>query len=283
MVTDAQIARCAAIRMSPRSTSTWPARPSTLPCDRLVAALGFTANLGPLLEWGIEIRRSGRSWSTRPWRTSVPGIYAAGDIVDYDGKVKLIATGFGEVATAVNNAAAYLNPSVSAFPGHLSDYAPPGATGRHADRDALAVIIGVGIDVVPVDRFAEAPATARRPLAERLFTPAERVTGLGEPRTAESLAARFAAKEALAKSLGARRRDALDRRRGARSTTPAGRRSIVRGTVADRAASLGVTRWHLSLSHDGGIASATVIAESADVGTCTASTRSSRSAPPNRS
>jgi ferredoxin/flavodoxin---NADP+ reductase len=43
--------------------------------------------------------------------------------------VRLIATGFGEVATAVNNAAAYLNPDVSAFPGHLSDYAPPGATG----------------------------------------------------------------------------------------------------------------------------------------------------------
>jgi len=43
-------------------------------------------------------------------------------------RVTVIATGFGEVATAVNNAAAYLNPSVSAFPGHLSDYAPPGAT-----------------------------------------------------------------------------------------------------------------------------------------------------------
>ena len=54
----------------------------------------------------------------------MPGIYAAGDIVDYDGKVKLIATGFGEVATAVNNAFAYLNPGKSAFPGHLSDYAP---------------------------------------------------------------------------------------------------------------------------------------------------------------
>jgi thioredoxin reductase (NADPH) len=54
----------------------------------------------------------------------VPGIYAAGDIVDYEGKVKLIATGFGEVATAVNNAYAYLNPGKSAFPGHLSDYAP---------------------------------------------------------------------------------------------------------------------------------------------------------------
>lgn len=95
----------------------------TLPCDRLVAALGFTANLGPLMEWGIEIRKRQIVVDTQG-RTSVPGVYAAGDIVDYDGKVKLIATGFGEVATAVNNVAAYLNPRVSAFPGHLSDYAP---------------------------------------------------------------------------------------------------------------------------------------------------------------
>ena len=62
-------------------------------------------------------------------RTTIAGIYAAGDIVDYQGKVKLIATGFGEVATAVNNVAAYLNPDVSAFPGHLSDYAPTGSVG----------------------------------------------------------------------------------------------------------------------------------------------------------
>jgi ferredoxin/flavodoxin---NADP+ reductase len=99
-----------------------------LPCDKLVAALGFTANLGPLLDWGIEIRKRQIVIDTMG-RTTVPGIYAAGDIVDYEGKVKLIATGFGEVATAVNNAAAYLNPDVSAFPGHLSDYAPVGSTG----------------------------------------------------------------------------------------------------------------------------------------------------------
>jgi ferredoxin/flavodoxin---NADP+ reductase len=99
-----------------------------LPCDKLVAALGFTANLGPLLDWGIEIRKRQISVDTMG-RTTVPGIYAAGDIVEYPGKVKLIATGFGEVATAVNNAAAYLNPDVSAFPGHLSDYAPVGSTG----------------------------------------------------------------------------------------------------------------------------------------------------------
>jgi thioredoxin reductase (NADPH) len=98
----------------------------TLSCDRLVAALGFTANLGPLMEWGIEIRKRQIVIDTMG-RTTVTGIYAAGDIVEYQGKVKLIATGFGEVATAVNNAAAYLNPNVSAFPGHLSDYVPPDA------------------------------------------------------------------------------------------------------------------------------------------------------------
>jgi thioredoxin reductase (NADPH) len=97
--------------------------PTTLPCETLIAALGFTANLGPLMEWGIEIRKRQIVVDTAG-RTSVPGIFAAGDIVDYDGKVKLIATGFGEVATAVNNAYAFLNPGKSAFPGHLSDYAP---------------------------------------------------------------------------------------------------------------------------------------------------------------
>jgi thioredoxin reductase (NADPH) len=97
--------------------------PLTLPCGKLVAALGFTANLGPLMEWGLDIQKRQIMVDTTG-RTSVPGIYAAGDIVDYPGKVKLIATGFGEVATAVNNAYAYLNPGKSAFPGHLSDYAP---------------------------------------------------------------------------------------------------------------------------------------------------------------
>jgi holo-[acyl-carrier protein] synthase len=121
------------------------------------------------------------------------------------------------------------------------------------------VILGVGIDVVPVARFAE--ALERTPaLAQRLFTPGERVTRSGEPRSAESLAARFAAKEALAKALGAG---------GGMAWTDAevhtddrGRPTLaVRGTVAKRATALGVTRWHVSLSHDGGIAAATVIAE----------------------
>jgi holo-[acyl-carrier protein] synthase len=121
------------------------------------------------------------------------------------------------------------------------------------------VIVGIGIDVVPVQRFAA--SLARTPgLADRLFTDLERRTPSGGDRGADSLAARFAAKEALAKALGGG---------GGMLWTDAeidadgsGRPVLrVTGTVAVRAESLGVTHWHVSLSHDGGIAAATVIAE----------------------
>jgi holo-[acyl-carrier protein] synthase len=122
------------------------------------------------------------------------------------------------------------------------------------------MIIGVGVDVVPVERFAGALHRAPR-LAERLFTAAELVNHHGISRTAESLAARFAAKEALAKSLGAN--GGMHWIDAEVLTDGEGRPFIaVTGTVAKRAASLRVTRWHVSLSHDGGIASAVVIAES---------------------
>ncbi|MBA2414580.1 MAG: holo-ACP synthase [Geodermatophilaceae bacterium] len=122
------------------------------------------------------------------------------------------------------------------------------------------MIVGVGIDVVPIDRFTA--ALQRTPaLADRLFTAAERVTLTGHPRTPESLAARFAAKEALAKALGApgnmRWHDAE-----VQVNEQGQPRLEVVGTVAARAAMLGVASWHVSLSHDGGIASAVVVAES---------------------
>jgi thioredoxin reductase (NADPH) len=123
MLTDAQVS---AVRGEPNVAEVdvdIKGEITTVACDRLVAALGFTANLGPLTEWGLNIHKRAIAVDSQG-RTNVPGIYAAGDIVEYDGKVKLIATGFGEVATAVNNIAAYLDPDVSAFPGHLSDYAP---------------------------------------------------------------------------------------------------------------------------------------------------------------
>ncbi|MBP1823261.1 NAD(P)/FAD-dependent oxidoreductase [Mycobacterium sp. OAE908] len=93
-------------------------------CQRIVAALGFTANLGPLLEWGIEIRNRRHIVVDSTMQTTIPGIFAAGDINDYPGKVRLIAVGFGEAATAVNNAAHYTDPEQPVFPGHSTDTVP---------------------------------------------------------------------------------------------------------------------------------------------------------------
>jgi thioredoxin reductase (NADPH) len=96
-------------------------RTHRLPCRRIIAALGFTANLGPLLAWGIDIANRRHIPVDAAMRTSVPGIYAAGDINDYPGKVRLIAVGFGEAATAVNNAAHHIDPEQPVFPGHSTD------------------------------------------------------------------------------------------------------------------------------------------------------------------
>ena len=96
-------------------------QPQTLACQRLVAALGFTANLGPLREWGVELHDNRHLVVDSAMRTTVPGVFAAGDVNDYDGKVRLIAVGFGEVATAVNNAAVHLDPAAQLFPGHSTD------------------------------------------------------------------------------------------------------------------------------------------------------------------
>ncbi|HEY0447996.1 NAD(P)/FAD-dependent oxidoreductase [Actinophytocola sp.] len=91
-----------------------------LPAQTVVAALGFTADLGPIESWGLEITRRAVAVDTT-MRTARDRIYAAGDIAAYPGKVKLIATGFGEAATAVNNIAVALNPEAHLFPGHSSD------------------------------------------------------------------------------------------------------------------------------------------------------------------
>lgn len=117
------------------------------------------------------------------------------------------------------------------------------------------MIVGVGIDVVDVRRFAE--TLERTPaLAERTLTEAER------DRSVASQAARFAAKEALAKALGAPA--ALAWHDAEIVTDDAGRPWFaVRGTVEKRCADLGVGHIHLSLSHDAGIASAMVVLESA--------------------
>ncbi|MFJ4498658.1 holo-ACP synthase [Streptomyces sp. NPDC088864] len=121
------------------------------------------------------------------------------------------------------------------------------------------MIIGVGIDVAEIQRFDA--ALERTPqLAARLFVERELLLPGGERRGTASLAARFAAKEALAKALGAPR--GLLWTDAEVYVEESGQpRLRVRGTVAARAAELGVRHWHVSLSHDAGVASAVVIAE----------------------
>jgi holo-[acyl-carrier protein] synthase len=121
------------------------------------------------------------------------------------------------------------------------------------NEEGGAVIVGVGVDVVPVERFAR--TLERTPaLRERLFTAAERNLPIA------SLAARFAAKEALAKALGAPA--GLHWQDAEILLDDAGRPKLyVSGTVAATADRLGVTTWHVSLSHDGGMAVAMVVAE----------------------
>ncbi|MFT4227258.1 holo-ACP synthase [Micropruina sp.] len=114
------------------------------------------------------------------------------------------------------------------------------------------MIVGIGIDVCPVERFAS--AAARERLLARLFTPAERDSSMNR------MAGRFAAKEALAKALGAPaglswhdvevRKDDLGKPY-----------FHYTGTIADRVAALGIATVHLSITHDAGIAAAVVVCE----------------------
>jgi thioredoxin reductase (NADPH) len=96
--------------------------PRELPADSVVAALGFTADLGPLADWGLALDKRHILVDTT-MATNRARVFAAGDISDYPGKVRLIAVGFGEVATAVNNAAVAIDPAAHLFPGHSSDVA----------------------------------------------------------------------------------------------------------------------------------------------------------------
>ena len=92
----------------------------TRPAQAVVAALGFVADLSAMQEWGLEFEKR-HIKVDMAMRTNVPRIFAAGDITEFEGKVRLIAVGFGEVATAVNNAAVVVDPAAHVFPGHSSE------------------------------------------------------------------------------------------------------------------------------------------------------------------
>lgn len=91
-----------------------------LDVNAIVSGLGFSASLGPIKEWGLEIKGNDIVVNSR-METNIPGVYAVGDINTYPGKVKLIATGFGEAPIAVSNAKTYIDPKARLSPGHSSD------------------------------------------------------------------------------------------------------------------------------------------------------------------
>jgi ferredoxin/flavodoxin---NADP+ reductase len=88
--------------------------------DHILVNIGFNNSLGPIKEWGLNIEK-GQIVVDGTMRTNRPGIFAAGDIVAYPGKLKLIATGFGEACTAVCHAKHHMDPAAKVFPGHSSD------------------------------------------------------------------------------------------------------------------------------------------------------------------
>jgi ferredoxin/flavodoxin---NADP+ reductase len=93
----------------------------TKPAQAVVAALGFIADLEALKEWGVTLDKRRHIVVDSAMRTNLERVFAAGDITEYPGKVRLIAVGFGEAATAVNNAAVAIDPSAHVFPGHSSE------------------------------------------------------------------------------------------------------------------------------------------------------------------
>jgi holo-[acyl-carrier protein] synthase len=119
-------------------------------------------------------------------------------------------------------------------------------------------VVGIGVDIVDVERFTRSLIRTPR-LADRLLTEAEQ-----QVRRPERLAARFAAKEALAKALGAP--SGLCWHDAEVVADPAGQpRFVLSGSVAAAARAVGARSWHLSLSHDGGVATAFVVLDSGPV------------------
>lgn len=91
----------------------------TIDVDSVIVNFGFVSSLGPIKEWGLEIDKNSIVVNTK-METNIPGIYACGDICSYDGKVKLIACGFGEAPVAISNAKLYADPNAKISHVHSS-------------------------------------------------------------------------------------------------------------------------------------------------------------------
>lgn len=94
-----------------------------IPIEAALVQIGYSSSLGPIQHWPVTIERNGIVVDSR-MQTNLPGIFAAGDVATFPGKLKLIATGFGEAATAVNWARTLIDPQSRAFPGHSSEMRP---------------------------------------------------------------------------------------------------------------------------------------------------------------
>jgi thioredoxin reductase (NADPH) len=90
--------------------------------DAILPMLGFVSDLGPMAEWGLNLEKDEIAVTTT-MEAGRPGIWAAGDITTYPGKLKLIATGFSEAAIAVNQAVHWIYPEKKVAPGHSSNMA----------------------------------------------------------------------------------------------------------------------------------------------------------------
>lgn len=89
-------------------------------CDAVIVNIGFKSNLGPIKDWGLNIEKNQIKVDEK-YETNLNGIFAVGDVCAFPEKLKLIATGVGEAATAVCFAKTRLDPAAKLFPGHSSD------------------------------------------------------------------------------------------------------------------------------------------------------------------
>jgi ferredoxin/flavodoxin---NADP+ reductase len=93
----------------------------SVPADDLIVAIGFVADLGPMKSWGFELQRNQIIVDKTTMETGIPGVYAAGDVVTYPAKFKLIVTGAAEAVTAVNHAITYYDPKARLDAGHSTN------------------------------------------------------------------------------------------------------------------------------------------------------------------
>ncbi|MEU2063708.1 NAD(P)/FAD-dependent oxidoreductase [Streptomyces sp. NPDC013455] len=131
VLTDARVTACHGTTRLAEVEITQEAGTLRLPAQELVAALGFSAALGPLADWGAALEDGLFRADPATRETSLPGVYAVGDGSTHPGRVPLISVGFGEAATAVNHAAVALRPGSRLAPAHSTD---PDAAGGGTAR-----------------------------------------------------------------------------------------------------------------------------------------------------